>query len=295
MITQNLRSLRRWQAIAATDVLDVQVGSPTRKPEPAASPRPDDKPVIVSDYGRYGVRVAHTLEEREAACRLRFKVFNIELGEGLAASYRTGLDQDDFDLFCDHLVVEDKTDHRIVGTYRMQAGVTAARNLGYYSAQEFDFSPYEHLRNETLELGRASIDREHRTSEVLTLLWRGIGQYASFYGLRYLIGCSSLNSQDPQDGWAMYDQLSAFQVAEPLRTVTTPAFTLPPRADNRAGMPENCPKVPKLLRTYIGVGARICGPAAWDREFGTIDFLTLLDLHQLSPAARTRFMANGAK
>jgi putative hemolysin len=29
---------------------------------------------------------------------------------------------------------------------------------------------------------------------------------------------------------------------------------------------------------------------AWDREFGTIDFLTLLDLAQLSPAARNRFL-----
>jgi len=33
--------------------------------------------------------------------------------------------------------------------------------------------------------------------------------------------------------------------------------------------------VPKLLRTYLAIGARICGPPAIDREFKTIDFLTL--------------------
>ncbi|MGB7168610.1 MAG: hypothetical protein WBD32_06350, partial [Acidobacteriaceae bacterium] len=49
-------------------------------------------------------------------------------------------------------------------------------------------------------------------------------------------------------------------------------------------------KVPRLLKTYIAVGARICGAPAWDREFGTIDFLTLLDLAQLTPAARNRFL-----
>ena len=70
-------------------------------------------------------------------------------------------------------------------------------NLGYYSEQEFEFAPYEPLRRDILELGRASIDREHRTPEVLTLLWRGIAQYAHDMGLRYLIGCSSLNSKDP--------------------------------------------------------------------------------------------------
>ena len=36
--------------------------------------------------------------------------------------------------------------------------------------------------------------------------------------------------------------------------------------------------MPKLLKTYLAIGARIGGPPAWDRDFGTIDFLTLLDL-----------------
>ena len=48
--------------------------------------------------------------------------------------------------------------------------------------------------------------------------------------------------------------------------------------------------VPKLLKTYLATGARVCCPPAWDREFGTIDFLTLLDLKLLSPSARNRFL-----
>ena len=238
------------------------------------------------EMGRYQVRLAQTVAERDAACRLRFKVFNIELGEGLQSSYTTGLDTDQFDLFCDHLIVEDRGARTIVGTYRMQSGATAQRNLGYYSAQEFDFAPYEAIRLSALELGRASIDREHRSSEVLTLLWRGIAQYSRVYSLRYLIGCSSLTSKDPQAGWEMYRQLGEFMVAPHFRTVPTQPFELPPVA----APPEMMPKVPKLLRTYIGVGARICGPPAWDREFGTIDFLTLLDMRELTPAARVRFL-----
>jgi putative hemolysin len=244
------------------------------------------QPWICIETGKYQIRVAQSLAEREAACRLRFKVFNIELGEGLASSYSTGLDQDQFDLFCDHLIVEDRSRNEIVGTYRMQSGTMAKRNIGYYSAQEFDFTPYESVRREVLELGRASIDREHRSSEVLNLLWRGIAQYSKFYGLRYLIGCSSLNSQDPQAGWTMFRQLSAFLVAPEFRTIPTKAYELPPASP----MSEATEKVPKLLKTYIGVGARICGEPAWDREFKTIDFLTLLDLAQLTPAARNRFL-----
>jgi putative hemolysin len=260
------------------------VETPIIDPSPVVEPaRSAWQPM---ELGRYRVTIAETLAEREAACRLRFKVFNIELGEGLQTSYKTGLDTDHFDLFCDQLIVEDRNSRSIVGTYRMQTGTTAARNLGYYSEQEFDFSPYESLREWTLELGRASIDREHRSSEVLTLLWRGIAKYTRIYNLRYLIGCSSLNSQDPKIGWQMCRQLSDFMVGEEFRTAPTAAYTLP-YADEA---PEIMAKVPKLLRTYIGIGAKICGSPAWDREFGTIDFLTLLDMRELTPAARVRFL-----
>lgn len=290
-----MQQLPRKQWFAAKKFFGIPTGSPAGLLELPVSPpsaiEPDQGSVVSGIYGKYTIRMAKCEADREAACRLRFKVFNIELGEGLQTSYQTGLDQDQFDLFCDHLIVEDRVERRIVGTYRMQSGTTAQRNLGFYSAQEFNFLPYEPLRHEVLELGRASIDREHRTSEVLTLLWRGIAQYARAYRLRYLVGCSSLTSQSPQDGWAMYEQLSLFMVSPELRTSPTAAFALPLPAVK----PDIAPKIPKLLKTYIAVGARICGPPAWDREFGTMDFLTLLDLEQLSPAARTRFLSNSAQ
>jgi putative hemolysin len=270
---------------------------------------------VWAEAGRYCLRLAESVKDREAACRLRFKVFNIELGEGLASSYQTGLDTDHFDIFCEHLIIEDRLEsnpaRRVVGTYRMQSGAIAAQNLGYYSEQEFDFSPYEPLREGILELGRASIDREHRTPEVLTLLWRGIAQYATDMGLRYLIGCSSLTSKNPAEGWQMYRQLEHYRVLPELETVPTAVYACPsepegamtqtpprrqePSMSTSAPSQMNPPplqvKVPKLLKTYLAIGARLCGPPAWDREFGTIDFLTLLDLKLLSPSARNRFLA----
>ncbi len=49
-------------------------------------------------------------------------------------------------------------------------------------------------------------------------------------------------------------------------------------------------RAPKLLRAYLTLGAKICGPPAIDREFGTIDFLTLLDLQALHPRMATKFL-----
>lgn len=267
------------------------------------------RPRIHAEVGRYRVRLAETREDREAACRLRFKVFNVELGEGLDSSYETGLDTDRFDSVCEHLLVEDCQSiipaRSIVGTYRMQLGTTAARHHGYYSEQEFSFAPYEPLRPEILELGRASIDREHRTPEVLTLLWRGIAQYASEMRLRYLVGCSSLNSRNPAEGWQLYRQLEAYRVSPEFATEPTPEYQCPSEPDGAGAQPlapegKSAPetaapgeavKVPRLLKTYLAIGARIAAPPAWDRGFGTIDFLTLLDLKLLSAAARNRFLA----
>lgn len=268
---------------------------PVSSPEftaPALAPSRSTHSRVHAEIGRYRLRLAESIEDRDAACRLRFKVFNIELGKGLESSYETGLDTDQFDLFCEHLLVEDKVERKIVGTYRLQTGITAALNLGYYSEQEFDFSPYEAMRPEILELGRASIDREHRTPEVLTLLWRGIAQYANDMQLRYLIGCSSLNSTDPREGWHIYRQSECSHAAVELKTTPMAGFECP--GEELEPTTEPAPeygKVPKLLRTYLAIGARICSAPAWDREFGTIDFLTLLDLHNISSSARNRFLA----
>jgi putative hemolysin len=265
-------------------------------------------PNIQAEVGRYRLRLALTREDREAACRLRFRVFNVELGEGLESSYQTGLDTDQFDPVCEHLLVEDKASRRIVGTYRMQSGTTATENLGYYSEQEFDLAPYEQLRAEMLELGRASIDREHRTPEVLTLLWRGIAQYAHDMGLRYLLGCSSLNSNEPAEGWRMFRQLEQYRVAKEFETKPTAEYACPidqhgadaqPSAMEQVRLVPDAPcadapaqvKIPRLLRTYLAIGAQIAAAPAWDREFRTIDFLTLLDLKLLSASARNRFLA----
>jgi putative hemolysin len=284
-------------AVASTPL--VEIAYPTHLPSPPQGT------LGRYELGRYRLRLAESAADRDAVCRLRFSVFNIELGEGLADSYNTGLDTDKFDLFCEHLLVEDKQEtnpaRRVVGTYRMQSGATAARNLGYYSEQEFNFAPYEPLRADILELGRACINREHRTPEVLTLLWRGIAQYASRTGLRYMVGCSSLTSKDPEEGWQVYRQLDRYRVSPEFETEPAAEYACPreqgggyaqpsPQSDDQTPPAEQA-KVPKLLKTYMALGARICGPPAWDREFGTIDFLTLLDLKMLSPVARNRFLA----
>jgi putative hemolysin len=233
----------------------------------------------------YTLFFARDAVDIQNAQRLRYEVFNLELGEGLNTSHTSGLDQDKFDEVCDHLLVQHVPSRVVVGTYRMQSGKSAGLHHGYYSAQEFDFNPFEPNRHELIELGRACIHAEHRNLTVLNLLWRGLAQYTQQQHARYLIGCSSLTSQNPNIGTTMYANLMRRYLAEPQ------FFTQPRPGYDCLGEVERDSEVkpPKLLRAYLNLGAKICGPPALDREFKTIDFLTLLDLQKLTRAAQTHF------
>ena len=107
----------------------------------------------------------------------------------------------------------------------------------------------------------------------------------------------------------MYRQLENFRVPAEFETTPTADYACPienqgadaqltdcqpdrlsPDKTSPASVPTPV-KVPKLLKTYLAIGARIAAPPAWDREFRSIDFLTLLDLKLLSAAARNRFLS----
>lgn len=233
--------------------------------------------------GSYRVRFARGPADLEAICRLRFEVFNLELGEGLAESHLTGVDRDPFDAQCQHLLVIEEASGAVIGTYRLQVREVAEAALGFYSATEYDLGCLgDAFLSDAVELGRACIARAHRKRSVLFLLWRGLIAYALWHGRRYLFGCSSLTSQDPAEGWRAYAWFAAqghldarFQ-AEPLPGYACVPSVPPPSG---AGF-----EPPTLLAAYLRYGARIASPPAIDRFFGTVDFLTVQDLTALEPA-----------
>jgi len=243
--------------------------------------------LLVSAPTHYATRLARNADEIRAAQALRYEVFNLELNEGLVSSHATGLDADPFDAVCDHLLVEHVPTGSVVGTYRLQMGSAAKANLGYYCDQEFHFAVFEPLRAQIVELGRACVHRQHRNLVVLGLLWKGIADYAKARGGRYLMGCSSITSQDPAVGASAYaDLCRKYLVAPQWRTTPLPAYECSLR--HIAAEPVS---VPKLLRAYLTLGAKICGPPALDAHFKTIDFLTMMDLDKMHPLARQRFLS----
>ncbi len=146
--------------------------------------------------------------------------------------------------------MQERSTGAIVGTYRIQMGDVAGQNFGYYSEQEFCFAPFEAMRSQILELGRACIHRDHRSSEVLHLLWRGLARYSLLNGGRYMMGCCSLPSLDTDLAYAIYDSLAPWMTEPALQTVATAAFRMPPRnaADPRRPRPQAAARLPHHRR-----------------------------------------------
>ncbi len=241
-------------------------------------PHPERIPPLHIKRGRYEMFFARTREQREAILRLRYEVFCMELGEGLADAVRTGLDEDPFDEPCQHLLVWDRKSKRIVGTYRMQTWANAKEGLGFYTDQEFDLSRLgSEFADSNVELGRACVAKEHRGRSVLMLLWQGLMAYLEFHGKGGFFGCSSLTSQNMGEGQRLYAQLtSAGHIHSDLRTIPREGW----QCEGPMGIDSGGVKVaiPRLFRSYLRQGAKILSPPAIDREFGTIDFLTFVQV-----------------
>lgn len=265
-----------------------QISDPVSERIPDVYPTfPERLPDEPLTSGGYSLRFANCETDLDAIYRLRYEVFNLELAEGLNESHKTGRDEDEFDPFHHHLYVTEDSTGNCIGTYRMQPSVMASNGIGYYARTEFDFSTFpESILDDSVEIGRACIASGHRTLRVLHLLWRGLGIYLAYNEMRYLFGCCSLTSQDEREGLAVYRYLR-----ENGHVITD--WTLYPLPENDcrssnadAGDVSPVPvKIPRLMRTYLSQGAKICGPPAIDRAFKTIDYLALFDTKHMSRSA----------
>lgn len=261
---------------------------------PTYPPRPDQIPSGCAQQGRYRARYARTAAELDAILRLRFDIFNLELGEGLASSEATGRDLDRFDQTCHHLLVEDtQNGHAVVGTYRIQT-VEMAHAGGFYSAGEFDLSAFpREVLDAAVEVGRACIAKEHRNRQVLFLLWKGLALYMTHNAKRYLFGCCSLTSQDPAEG----ERARRFLVVQghihpSIQAMPLPGFECSHRGELEAES-ESYP-LPVLFRTYLRYRAQVVSPPAIDRDFKTIDFLVLFDVQAMDKSSYDLFFESGS-
>jgi len=237
------------------------------------------------DFNNFLVKIADSEHEVKAAQKLRFEVFNLEMNEGLKESFETGLDEDQFDKHSDHLIVIDRNNDRIVGTYRLLTKYIANSNGGFYSEGEFDLTNLKKLPMEILEMGRSCVHKDYRSNGVINLLWAGIAKYVQMTNAKYLFGCGSLHTHNVDEINQIFSYLKSKYYADdkyrvyPLEKCVVPGLRDNVAIDDTRGVMK---KIPPLLKGYFRTGAQICGEPALDAEFGTTDFFILLPTESIT-------------
>lgn len=212
-----------------------------------------------------------------AAQRLRYLVFGQERAARLDSEAQR-LDRDRFDPHCRHMIVRDLEAGRVVGTYRLLDYEGARAAGGFYSESEFDLGRILHLARWTVEIGRACIHPEYRSSAAITVLWSAMMRHILLRGYQFVIGCASVETREGGHVAASICRqlLTRHLAVDEWRVHPRRAFVVEGWAD----LPDV--QIPGLIRAYLHLGAQVCGEPAWDPDFKTADLLMMLPVAALN-------------
>lgn len=222
----------------------------------------------------------------EQAQALRFEVFSREFNARLKGA-EFGLDQDEFDTWCQHIGVRDLSTGQLVATTRL-LDHRAAHHVGrFYSEAEFNLHGLGHLQGPILEIGRTCVAPAYRNGGTIAVLWSELAEVLNEGNYSYLMGCASIPMHD--------GGLQAEAIMQRLRERHLCTENL--RAEPRTPLPSQevpanvIAEMPPLLKAYMRLGAKVCGEPCWDRDFQVADVFILLKRNELCPRYARHFKA----
>ncbi|MBL7664786.1 MAG: GNAT family N-acetyltransferase [Bacteriovoracaceae bacterium] len=242
------------------------------------------KPKIVFDVEseNYTLKTATTFEELLIVFRMRQEIF---------APHKKGQENayyewDDFDVKADHIIIIDKSNNHICGTYRILCSLDTD---SFYSQTEFNMDKFLAIPGIKLELGRACVRPEYRNGTIIGLLWKGLAHFTKTTKAKYLFGCSSVHTIVPKEISEIYQYIQDTAFMEEYGITTRKEFDCPLVPVKSYDLEFIKRMIPPLLRTYMSAGAAVYGQPALDLEFDCVDFLTILNLDEMNTAFKNRF------
>jgi putative hemolysin len=229
-----------------------------------------------ANFPKLSLSIANTKEQIREVQRLRYKVF-VEATGLQSLQNAEGLECDEFDEFCDHLIVRDTRTGEVVGTYRVLTGRGLKKTKTFYSEKEFDLERLAPIRGSIIEAGRACIHPGYRHGGVIMMLWSGLAACMQRERAQFLIGCASVSLADGGESVnALYRRLAKENFC-PEEYRVSPKL----KYELHEGSALEILQVPPLIKGYLRGGAWVCGEPAWDPEFHTADLFMMLPLFRL--------------
>lgn len=236
---------------------------------------------------RYCARIASSQEDVKAAQKLRFARFR----EG------DGIDADEFDEICQHVLVEEVATGELVCCFRFLPLADGSEISRSYSAKYYDLSALEAYEGAMVEMGRFCIHPDYKDSAILRVAWSAMTTYVDDNHVDMLFGCSSFHGTDAGEHMEAFTLLKEKHLAPKrwLPRVKAPkvfrfANKLRPRKPNlRLAMRA----MPPLLRTYLVMGGWVSDHAVVDSDMNTLHVFTGVEINRV-PQSRARVLRTRA-
>lgn len=216
--------------------------------------------------------------------KLRYKDMILEYNPNAP---KEGIDFDEYDKYCDHLVVIDEEIDDVVGTYRL-IKKEHIKNLNNKFLLEDEFNIDSIKDKSILELGRACVAEKYRSGGVIMLLWKGAFHYALTNNIQYMLGTASFHGTDVNPYRKQLAYLTKNYLSEVDAYAVNNTFNL--INDNiEYDNEEEFNNLPPLIKGYLRIGSKIGKNAYIDNDFCSVDVLIVTDIENLNPRYKQRF------
>jgi putative hemolysin len=201
-------------------------------------------------------------------------------------------DRDCIDDTCDHIIVTDVSNGRVIACARALVLPNGAEIHASYAAQFYDLTKLSKFSMPMLELGRFCVHSDHPNGEVLRVFWGALTRLVDAHGVKFLFGCASFPGATVAGRGAAF-RLLADQHLAPAHfmpgTAAPDTVGLRELAVGRMDTREALRNLPPLLRTYLSMGAWVGDHAVIDKDLDTLHVFTGLETRAI-PEARKRML-----
>ena len=253
--------------------------------------------MVIHRSGRYRVRLATTGADVIRCQQLRYLAFIGQRGldEGPAA---TGLDRDEFDTICQHVMVENARTGRLVCCFRILSLRDGREITRSYSAKYYELSKLAAYPGPMIEIGRFCIHPAFCDPGILRAAWRAMSRIADRNRAELLFGCSSFHGIDAgvyQDAFALLtqDHLAPNRWLPRVKAPCVFRFTRK-QTMRWPDKKQALRRMPPLLRSYLGMGGWVSDHAVIDNDLNTLHVFTGVEINLMRPGRARQLRRAGA-
>lgn len=241
--------------------------------------------------GRFRARLAEADDDVRACQRLRHWAFRE--ARGVCSGDGLGLDQDEFDPHCRHMMIEDTRTGDLVCAFRMMPLNNGSEISRSYSAKYYNLDALEDYPGKMVEMGRFCLAPGCKDPAVVRVAWAAMTRFVDDEKVQLMFGCSSFHGVEADEYMDAFALLKEKHLAPPrwLPRVKAPkVFRFARKLGlRRPNMKLALGRMPPLLRTYLVMGGWVSDHAVIDTDLNTLHVFTGVEIARV-PSKRAKLL-----